>query len=86
MFIDPKNSRAHAFLGILQSKDKEHENAIKSLETAVSIDPDNVDIRYNLALAYEVAGKKDEAKNEYEKVLELEPSHKEANSNIKLLS
>ena len=56
------------------------------METAVSIDPDNVDIRYNLALAYEVAGKKDEAKNEYEKVLELEPSHKEANNNIKLLS
>ena len=58
VFIDPKNARAHTFLGILQSKDKEHDTAIKSLEIAVSLDPDNVNIRYNLALAYEVAGKR----------------------------
>ena len=51
----------------------------------MSLDPDNVDIRYNLALAYEVAGKKDEAKVEYEKVLELNPQHKEAANNLKLL-
>lgn len=85
VFIDPKNTRAHTFLGILQSKDKEHESAIKSLETAVSLDSSNVDIRYNLALAYEVAGRKDEAKAEYSKVLELDPNHKEAANNIKLL-
>ena len=66
----------------MQSKDKEHESAIKSLDVAVSLDPDNVDIRYNLALAYEVAGKKDEAKLEYEKVLELDPNHKEASNNL----
>lgn len=85
VFIDPKNSRAHTFLGILQSKDKEHDAAIKSLETAVSLEQNNANIRYNLALAYEVAGKTDEAKNEYEKVLELEPQHKEASNNLKLL-
>lgn len=85
VFIDPKNARAQTFLGILQSKDKEHESALKSLETAVSLDSNNVNIRYNLALAYEVAGKSDEAKMEYEKVLELEPNHKEAGNNLKLL-
>ena len=85
VFIDPKNARAHTFLGILQSKDKEHDNALKSLETAVSIDPNNVDIRYNLALAYEVAGRKEEAKVQYNKVLEADPNHKEALNNIKLL-
>lgn len=85
VFIDPKNARAQTFLGILQSRDKEHDSALKSLETAVSLDPENVDIRYNLALAYEVAGKRDEAKLEYSKVLELNPKHKEAGNNIKLL-
>lgn len=85
VFIDPKNARAQTFLGILQSRDKEHESAIKSLETAVSLDSGNVDIRYNLALAYEVAGRKDEAKVEYTKVLELNPNHKEASNNLKLL-
>ncbi len=85
VFIDPKNARAQTFLGILQSRDKEHESAIKSLETAVSLDANNVDIRYNLALAYEVAGRKDEAKVEYTKVLELNPNHKEASNNLKLL-
>lgn len=85
VFIDPKNSRAHAFLGILQSRDKEHASALKSLETSVAIDPQNVDVRYNLALAYEVAGKQDEAKAQYEKVLELEPDHQEAANNLQLL-
>lgn len=86
VFIDPKNSRSHTFLGVLQSKDKEHDSALKSLETAVALDSNNVNIRYNLALAYEVAGKSDEAKAQYEKVLELEPEHKEAGNNLKLLS
>lgn len=85
MFIDPKNARAHTFLGILQSRDKEHDSALKSLETALALDSSNVDIRYNLALAYEVAGKKEEAKAEYEKVLEFDPTHKEAQNNLKLL-
>ena len=85
VFIDPKNSRAHALLGTLQSKDGEHDSAIKSLETAVALDNNNVDIRYNLALAYEVAGRKEEAKVQYEKVLESNPQHKEAMNNIKLL-
>ena len=85
VFIDPKNARAHSFLGILQSKDKEHDAAIKSLETAVSIDSSNADIRYNLALAYEFSGRTDEAKIEYERVLELAPDHKEAANNLKLL-
>src|SRR5574344_503881 len=86
VFIDPKNSRAHTFLGILQSKDKEYESALASLETAVSLDSTNVDIRYNLALAYEMSGNTDEAKLQYEKVLELNPEHKEASNNLKLLS
>ena len=30
VFIDPKNARAHALFGTLQSKDGDHENAIKS--------------------------------------------------------
>ncbi len=85
VFIDPKNARAHTFLGILQSRDKEHDSALKSLETALALDSSNVDIRYNLALAYEVAGKKEEAKAEYEKVLEFDPTHKEAQNNLKLL-
>lgn len=85
VFIDPKNARAHALFGTLQSKDGDHDNAIKSLETAVSLEPNNIDIRYNLALAYEVAGRKDEAKIQYQKVLEENPNHKEAMNNIKLL-
>jgi len=85
VFIDPNNARAHTMLGILQSKDKEHDAAIKSLESAVSLDANNANIRYNLALAYEFAGRTDEAKVEYNKVLELEPDHKEAANNLKLL-
>ncbi len=85
IFIDPKNARAHALLGTLQSKDGDHENAIKSLETAVALAQDNIDIRYNLALAYEVAGRKEEAKVQYQKVLDANPNHQEAMNNIKLL-
>lgn len=85
VFIDPKNARAHALLGTLQSRDGEHDSAIKSLETAVALDNKNIDMRYNLALAYEVAGRKEEAKVQYEKVLESNPQHKEAMNNIKLL-
>lgn len=85
VLIDPKNPRAHMFLGILQARDKEHESAVKSLETAVELEPNDANIRYNLALAYEFSGRTDEAKTEYERVLELEPGHKEAANNLKLL-
>ena len=85
VFIDPKNARAHALFGTLQSKDGDHDNAIRSLETAVALEPNNIDIRYNLALAYEVAGRKEDAKIQYQKVLDANPNHKEAMNNIKLL-
>lgn len=85
VFIDPKNARAHALFGTLQSKDGDHDNAIRSLETAVALEPNNIDMRYNLALAYEVAGRKEDAKIQYQKVLDANPNHKEAMNNIKLL-
>ena len=68
-----------------QAKDKENESAKKSLETAASLEPNNCDIRYNLALVYELSGDIERAKTEYYKVLELSPNHPEAKNNLKLL-
>ncbi len=48
--------------------------------------PDFVDAWYNLAIAYENSGQIPEARKSYKKVLELEPSHLEAENNLSLLS
>ena len=85
VYIDPRNASAHTKYGIIQAHDKEYPAAIKSLTTAVSIDETNPDIRYNLALIYELAGKTDLARQEYKKVLAMDPNHKEAKNNLQIL-
>lgn len=83
--IDPRNASAHTKYGVIQASNKEFSAAIKSLTTALSIEESNPDIRYNLALIYELAGKTDLARQEYKKVLAIDPNHKEAKNNLQIL-
>lgn len=76
---------AHASLGIINAKQKNADGAITSFQTALTLEPDNTDIRYNLALAYELAGSVDKAIEEYKQVLEIDPEHIGAKNNIGLL-
>lgn len=83
--IDPRNASAHAKYGITQARDKEYEAAIKTLMTAVSLEETNPDIRYNLALVYELEGNREMARQEYKKVLSMNPNHEEAKNNLQIL-
>jgi len=58
------------------------DKAIQYLSAAVSIDPEFVDGIYNLGVALEQKQDYKKAGKMYQKVLELDPRHQKANSNL----
>lgn len=64
---------------------KNYPAAIAALEKAVAADAKDYAARFNLALAYSLAGKDDQAIAEYWKTLDLKPELYEANLNLGIL-
>lgn len=62
---------------------KRYERAIQEFKKATLINPDTLIYHYNLATAYVKIGNYDKAKSEFQKVLQLEPTHKEAKEALK---
>ena len=85
IFINPDNPVCRAKLGVIKVKQKEMQNALEHLSIAVKLDENNWDYIYNLALAYELSGDTKNAFEAYNRVLELNPDHKEAAKNLKML-
>jgi tetratricopeptide (TPR) repeat protein len=59
-----------------------HSQAIKYLEEAIKIKPDNLKAHYNLGLVYEIMGRYQDAASEYRKVALLNPDHPEIYNNL----
>ena len=85
IFIDKNHPICRAKLGIIKLKQKDIQSALTHLEVAVKFDPNNWDYLYNLALAYELSSDKVNAIDCYNKVLKLNPEHKESAKNLKIL-
>lgn len=69
---DPENFVAHAVLGqALSEGNLDVPRAIRELETAARLAPQNPQVRYALAIAYSKAGRKDEAARERAEFLRL---------------
>jgi Flp pilus assembly protein TadD len=61
------------------------EEAVAAFKKAMALQPDNPDIHFNLALAYERQGLLGEAEKEYTKTLKLNPGDNDARKNIERL-
>ena len=56
--------------------------AIRHYVKVTELDAEVVEAHYNLGLAYAMQGKLNRAISEWEKVLQLDPSHRSAGNNI----
>jgi len=80
--LDPRNLNATFGLGTLFGIQGDMDKAIQFLSAAVSINPTFVDGIYNLGVALEQKQDYKKAGKMYQKVLELDPRHQKASSNL----
>lgn len=69
----PDSPVAHFNAGVLYAKSQQWDEAVRHMGQAVELDPSYLEARLGLAVSLELAGKPDEARAEFVKVLEQEP-------------
>jgi len=74
---------ARLALGWLYYNKKDYEESIKEYEKALRIDDSSVKAYYWLGKAYEALGDKESAKCQWRKVLQINPHHKEAKTQLR---
>ena len=77
----PRDFGANYFMAILHAQQGDMDGAIKFFKSAVKINPDFLDVRYNLAYALNLMGMHQEAVGHYEKILKTNPQHLDAQIN-----
>ncbi|MBI1274486.1 tetratricopeptide repeat protein [bacterium] len=75
---NPDFSPIPAQMGMVYMKNGEYENAASSLARAVTLSPENVTYRYNLAIALDKMGQNTEAVRLYQQVLEAMQNQKDS--------
>lgn len=70
--IDPGIELAHLDLGILDADAGHKEDALRELKIAEKLSPDDQNVHWRLARFYQAAGRKDEAKAEFDKTRSLQ--------------
>ena len=83
--LDPKNSDAHYWLGVVCEKMGMYERAVYSYEDTLELKPDHVDARYRLGVIHGRRGEYDKAAKCLEKVVELFPEHFEGHYRLGLV-
>ncbi len=73
--IDPQHATAHCYLGILLNEMDKPAAAISSLETALKLDPADVEAWVELASVYEQGNQLEQAGNAVRKGLAVDPGH-----------
>jgi len=74
----PSDGHAHALIGICYAQQGSLDAAVKSLETAAILNPQDAAVEYNLANALFQVGRIDQAKWRLTRLLEDDPAHEEA--------
>lgn len=65
-------------MGLIQMKDEDYKNAIKSFQTAIQLDPDSLEHRCNLGMCYLKMDAFDDSELEYRAVLDKSPCNLDA--------
>lgn len=82
---DDEHARLHGLLGIIAFARYDFGSAIKSFKRALGLEPENAEVRHNLAMAYLKTGQNEEAVAELRRILLLAPDHLEARNNLAVL-
>jgi len=83
--VDPQNSDAWHFLGLLAYQFGQPKPAIEWMGRAVQLSPKKALYYGNLALAFEADGQIERAVLCYNQAIELDPNHAEAHSNLSIV-
>jgi tetratricopeptide (TPR) repeat protein len=65
--------RGNGILAGILIKEEKYDEAIETLERCIDAQPENIEYRYRLAMAYQMTERYDETFAEFEKVLEIDP-------------
>ncbi len=78
---DPKETKAYLELGYFY---QQHMNplAISYYQNALNVDPNNVEIHYNLGKMYQDMGNIEEAEQQYRAAIEVDPKHVPSLNNL----
>ncbi len=83
--LRPEDASSHAFMGRVLLRRKDYGFADRVLRHALSIDPNNVEVRYDLAVTHLGKGETEEAMCEMELITRLEPGNEKANVDLAVL-
>jgi tetratricopeptide (TPR) repeat protein len=83
--LEPQNPARYYQLGVLESAQNNLKEAIAAFNEAVDLDPNYANARYLLALAYDMAGEPDAAKEELRVVLSLNPGNADVTRLISII-
>ena len=82
LILEPFNSSAYLFLGIINYRLGNHDFSIEFLKKTLEIDTDNSIAHYNLGIAYSAKGQFDKALDCYKITLNIDPNFAAAYYNI----
>lgn len=82
---DEDHARLYGLLGIIAFAKYEFGSAIKLFKQALGLEPENAEVRHNLAMAYLKTEQSGEAVAELRRILLLAPDHIEARNNLAVL-
>ena len=69
-------------LGLIHYDLREYGEAIKSFKAGLAMAPEDLDMRFNLALSFGCEGDSRNSKATYLEIVEVEPDHRDANYNL----
>jgi len=75
--VEPHNAKAHGLLGRIYSERGEYDAAFESLRKAKLTDPDDMKVRYQMAVALYHLGEIEKAKGQCQAVLDRSPKNSE---------
>ncbi len=73
--LNPDLADAYNAKGVLLTRQRQYEEAVKMVQKAIALAPEDAGFRWNLVILYHLQGKRAEAETEYKKVVEIDKSY-----------
>ena len=73
--LNPELAHASNAMGVIQTRRRNYDDAIELFRKAVSLAEDNTGFRWNLVVVYHLQGRRTEALEEYNRVIQIDPGY-----------